>query len=710
MICYRNPKELDKEREISLKQKSETGQGEKSKAFSPGGIHQPGALSFWRHELKANDWVLEVLANGYVIPFEEPPTQYEEGNNKSAQSNIKFVQKTVLEMEKAGIIQFVKEKPFCISPLTVAEKIEPNGSKKLQLCWDGSRCVNKCLAKQKVTLSHLQRALEMTSKNDFQVKYDLKSAFHHIKIHKSHIKYLGAAFINEEGEKQYFVFLYLPFGLGSAVHCITKLMKPIIAYLHVKGIRNSIYIDDGRILASTKSEAEYARKLAYQVLEKAGWTLEDKKSDKEGQASQVKDYLGFLINTNTMRVQLIGDRKEAIKRNVEQTLANKARPIHVKELAKTLGKMVATEPALGTMALMAARAAYAQLDKVTEEKGWNSFLTMNEETTGGLTFFLENMSKFDNSVIRTSRNEISVISIIGPPDRFLKSSFVANHTRTHSEEIWASDSSGFATCAYSIKAKEALYYRGKLSDEEKKLSSGHRELLAVSQTLQNYSKTWEENQEAKNLYWLTDSENLVKFLTKGSGKLHIQREIFKVMMICQKLQIHIIPIHLRREDPRIQLADEGSKIIDTDNWQVDLATFKKFDIAMHFTIDLFASSKNSQCQRFFSNFWCKETLGIDAFCHSWDGETAWICPPVKLTLKVVRKIKTSVVKGVLLVPEWQTSDYWPEMFSRDGSLKRPFTKAEICRPFLMQEIFDFRSPFSGHAKFNFLALFFNNKL
>ena len=147
----------------------------------------------------------------------------------------------------------------------------------------------------------------MTSKDDYQVKYDLKSAFHHIRIHDSHVKYLGAAFVTEAGKKQYFVFLYLPFRLGSAVHCITKLLKPVVAYLHTKGIQNSIFIDDLRILAKTQKEAKDARKMAYQVLEKAGWTLEDKKSDKEGEVNQVKEYLGFVINTNLMTVQLKKD-------------------------------------------------------------------------------------------------------------------------------------------------------------------------------------------------------------------------------------------------------------------------------------------------------------------------------------------------------------------------------------------------------------------
>ena len=98
---------------ISLLKAPETGA--KQKIFS-GGIHQPKAIQFWSSELKANQWVLEVLENGYVIPFEKEPIQYEEDNNKSAKTNAQFVRTTLTELEKIGVVKFVDEKPFCISP------------------------------------------------------------------------------------------------------------------------------------------------------------------------------------------------------------------------------------------------------------------------------------------------------------------------------------------------------------------------------------------------------------------------------------------------------------------------------------------------------------------------------------------------------------------------------------------------------------------
>jgi hypothetical protein len=58
---------------------------------------------------------------------------------------------------------------------------------------------------------------------------------------------------------------------------------------------------------------------------------------------------------------------------------------------------------------------------------------------------------------------------------------------------------------------------------------------------------------------------------------------------------------IKEQDPRIQLADEGLKICDTDNWSVDCETFKRLNKSFQFTIDLFATNKNSKCERFYSN-------------------------------------------------------------------------------------------------------------
>lgn len=677
--------------------------------FYPGSIHSEDVRAFWQNDLQAGEWVMDVLTQGYVIPFVESPPAYEEANNKSAMQDMPFVIQAVAELQKRGVIEFRDKKPLCVSPLTVSKKFGRDGITKNRLCWDGSRCVNLYVKEQKVVLSHLRRSLEITREGDFQVTYDLKAAYHHVRIHPSQTKYLGAAIPKPDGGKQYFVFLYLPFGLSSAVHCLTKLFKPVNAYIHEKGIRHSIYLDDGRIVAETKCKAEDQRTFVYKVLKSSGWILEVEKSDKDGDANQSKEYLGFIIDTASMTVRLQEAKKQRILQQVSETISHGSKSFPAKELAGTIGKIVATEPALGPIVVIAARASYAVLEEATQRRGWNSSLVMSKEAQDGLQFFVDNCSEFDNSPIRSAATEISVLSIIGPPSSFMKSSFVANHVRTNEEKIWASDASGYATCAYSIKG-DHLYFRGILNEDERMLSSGHRELLAVAKTMEYYEQTGTFTTKATNIYWLTDSQNLVTFLTKGSGKRHIQKDVFQIMIRCKRLNTRIIPIHLLRDDPRIKIADDGSKTTDTDNWQVDDQTFQRNRTRFKFTIDLFASDQNSKCQRFYSNFFCPGTSGIDAFSHSWDDEVAWICPPIQEIIRIVRRLKTSRTTGILFVPKWKTADYWVEIFNNEGRLLWPFNYMETCRPFIIQGTYNPHSPIAGKTKFEFLQLCFDSRL
>ena len=138
------------------------------------------------------------------------------------------------------------------------------------------------------------------------------------------------------------------------------------------------------------------------------------------------------------------------------------------------------------------------------------------------------------------------------------------------------------------------------------------------------------------------------------------------------MNIRIIPIHLLRDDPRIKVADNGSKTTDTDDWQVDEETFQKINKTHRFTIDLFASDRNTKHRKFFSNFYCKGTSGIDAFSHSWENQVAWVCPPIREIIRTVRKLRTTQMSGVLFIPEWKTAEFWTEIFDKKAQLIWPF--------------------------------------
>ena len=115
----------------------------------------------------------------------------------------------------------------------------------------------------------------------------------------------------------------------------------------------------------------------YGVLRKSGWILEATKSDREGEASQSKKYLGFIVDTKSMTVRLRETKKQRILPNVSETISYGTKPIRAKDLAQTLGKIVATEPALGPVVIMATRASYIEMEKTTQERGWGAKLVMS---------------------------------------------------------------------------------------------------------------------------------------------------------------------------------------------------------------------------------------------------------------------------------------------------------------------------------------------
>ena len=669
--------------------------------FVPGNIHKPEFREFWANTLNANQWVLDLLEHGYSLPFHSEPQPSETRNNLSARNHEVFVREEVTKLQQAGVVTFVDEKPFIVSPLTVAS----NSAGKLRLCLDVSRSVNQFLNVPKVVLADLNTALQLTEENDWQAVYDLSSAYHHIKIWKGHVKYLGAAFQKEDGSTQYFVYNFLPFGISSAVHVMTKVMKPFSAFLSAQGIKHSIYLDDGRVCSATKDQVISDLNKIFDSLRQAGWIIALKKSDSIHTVSQNKNYLGFQIDSQSMRVYLQPQKQQDLIDVVTSLLNAGNTLVKAKFLAKVLGKMISCSPALGNIPLIFARQGYFALEQAVEQHGWSTKVQITQPLLDSLTHFLAVFPDFNGQQIAHSASTISLLSIIGPPDDFFSHSFVRFHTPSLPREIFASDASDIAVCSYSIGNKDQFFYIGQLSMTQAKSSSGHRELLAVKLALEAKLKNSGPWERLTNIVWLTDSQNLVTFLSKGSTRPLVQSTVLEVMGLTRSLNINLIPVHLKREDPRIQMADAGSRVRDSDDWSVDSESFHQLNSQFGpFTLDPFADSSNAKTTRFFSNFLCPNTMGIDAFAHSWEGENLWLCPPVSKIIPTIRKLKNSMTfKGILIVPNWKASSFWPILFPSSKSKLKFINKVSEFHPLIVQNQRAL-SPLSGKTPFTFLLI------
>jgi len=240
---------------------------------------------------------------------------------------------------------------------------------------------------------------------------------------------------------------------------------------------------------------------------------------------------------------------------------------------------------------------------------------------------------------------------------------------------------------------------------ERSASSGERELLALVFTLRHWLRT--RAIAGCNIYWLTDSTNLVSFIQKGSGKPNIQPLAFEVAMMCSELELNIIPIHMFREDPRLQWADEGSKAKNTDNWSLSYEDFQWFLQWTSFDTDLFADRLNRQADQFCSLFYEEGSLGVDCFSLNWAMlGNLWLCPPVSALIKVYRKIMASRCTGVIVMPEWFSSNFLAFFVDKEGQAKEPFKMIRRWKPVIIQNEQARNTALFGPVKFDFIALSF----
>ena len=140
-------------------------------------------IPFWR-SLGTSQFILNVIIQGYKIPFFELPTPFFKANNASALSKSSFVSKAVNELLHANLVEEIFCVPDIVNPLSVS------GKKNLIL---DLRHVNSFILKQKFKCEDFSVTIQIFNQGCHLFKFDLKSGYHHIEIFLAHRKFLTFA-------------------------------------------------------------------------------------------------------------------------------------------------------------------------------------------------------------------------------------------------------------------------------------------------------------------------------------------------------------------------------------------------------------------------------------------------------------------------------------------------------------------------------------
>ena len=169
---------------------------------------------FWR-SIGASQFILDVIEQGYRIPFHSSPPVSFSRNNKSALAHPDFVEEAISELLVSHRIFESDGLPHNVNPLSVS--VQASGKKHLIL---DLRLINKHLWKQSVKFEDLKIALNYLDRGHFLFSFDIMSGYHHIEIFPPHQSFLGFSWFYK-GRVRCFCFKVLPFGLSTAPYIFT---------------------------------------------------------------------------------------------------------------------------------------------------------------------------------------------------------------------------------------------------------------------------------------------------------------------------------------------------------------------------------------------------------------------------------------------------------------------------------------------------------
>ena len=483
----------------------------------PNSIHSPEAIKFFQSVISDDPWCLDILKNGLKFDFISQPKEYYEPNNNSALNEMERLRKIIYAWEAEGKIIRCSEKPFCCNPMSLIKQTQADNTVKYRPVIDCSRMINKIINFDKVKLDDIKNFESLIQPEDYFCAFDLSSMYHHVKLNSETYKYQGFSIVDEHGQILYFYFNCMMFGLSNAVSIVTKLLRPVRNYLRSLLIRFNIYIDDGIVASSSKQLAEFQINFTIKIFKLLGWQINYKKSNLL--AKQQIYYLGFNVNSVNFKYSY-PERKVMEVKKLFKEILNKAKSkesIKVRLLASLLGKCCAMRKSHGSIIAVMSRKSQHICGKVVYFHGWDASCYLDDQAIKELEFLYNNIDEYNGTKIFNRKKAVKI---------FDNSYFSYDKNEEERYSAFVSDSSESHSFVYQADKTFQLVEDFIFSETERNYSSGHRELLSVLKMIKKHEEWFKNNPGL--VYWATDSQNVVAFLNRGSRKIYIQQDIFKL--------------------------------------------------------------------------------------------------------------------------------------------------------------------------------------
>ena len=507
------------------------------------------------------------------------------------------------------------------------------------------RQVNTHLRQYSLRYERLRDFGHLLQRRDWMVGFDLKNAYHHLRIHDKDQHYLQ---FRIEGEL--FQCVALPFGLALSPHHFTHLILPIIRFLRIpaRSTRGSLTFQSGWLAGNTalaEYSRQYARGIPVAILaylddflaagqcrtEVKKWTaaaravfhtlgFEFKEAKCEWDPVQEKRHLGIVIDTKRALFLVPGDKCDRIKCAARALLNTQRAP--ARQVAQFCGIAISIH-----LAFPPARFFLQSLYRdLATKRSWRDWIRLSTQAKEDLRAWCS-LDRWNGRAVAPD-----MVPLIG---------------------TLATDAcpSGWGA-TFQTPDRPLMMARGFFNRAQAHINV--RELQAVTLAIQSFfPRPVPPRSEPRRIRLKVDNQvvmYMLRHLTTPS--MDLMKEVRTLFYLLEARKLLLEPEYIPSQDNTIP--DRLSRLSNKEDYRLARPIFQRIQARFGTrTIDRFASSRNRQVALYNSLEWDLDSEGVDAFQQHWEGERNWCNPPWSLLPRLVSFLRERPqVEAVILTPEW----------------------------------------------------------
>ena len=580
---------------------------------------QAGQVSQHLHTWEAltNDpEILQTVAGDLISFVNEPPERSMARKCNVSEDTRKLMDLEIQSMlDKQIIAECAHEPGEFLSPIFPVPKSDGGTRIILNL-----KEFNESVEYLHFKMDNIKVVLANVSEGSFMASLDLKQAYHSVRIHEDHQKYLKF-----EWNKLY-KFTCYPNGLGPCPRKFTKLMKVPLSVLRENGHLIIGYIDDFFLGGNCKRRCKKALFAAIKLFQELGFTIHPVKSQLEPKT--VLQFLGFVINSVSMTVSLTDEKKAKLLKLIEEVLGKHL--VKIRDVASLIGKMVSSFP--GSL--------YGPLYYRTIECDKNKAL---KQSKGNFERKMQLSEESRQEILWWKRNVPTMYAPIQNPPI--------------SKEM-TTDASGKNGRGASLLGSMPI--GGTWTDDQLGIHINVKEMLAILYALRSHK----EELSGHHLRVLCDNTTAVHVLNKmGTTRSPECNEMAKqIWSFCQSNNIFITCAHIPGKE-NIVADKESRREYKQGEWMLNKEIFQYAVEYYHYRpdIDCFASRANAQLDTYVSRQPDPFATHIDAFSINWGNFKTYLFPPFSVINRVLQKLRVDKATALCVLPQWTTQAWWPQV-------------------------------------------------